>query len=279
MRERFLPLLSCVFLAILSAAAAQPCELRLGNGEGQIATLAAGDDLWVGLDCAEPAAAYEFRLVSSGGLDVATATATADEFGTVASTLLWTSSGVVGCACVAEAEADSELFRFRDFAAAEAALDGQELRIEAIGADGETVAEAVLPVAASAKERIYFADADGCPRAVFAADEPIHLGFYHADPDHPWRVFYFDEKSESAAQELELTGGDTPVVELEGPGPGEGGPYSGLLITVPSPGSGGPEIPPKRIDRPTPDAQGGGVMITMDGCPPRGGNNAPPPAH
>ncbi len=268
-------------LLFLGAAGAAPAaELRLGNGSAATATLALGDDLWVGLAGASPGPLTDSCSPARPAKKLPGARPPPTTPAGVADLLLWAATGVVGCGV----RRRPQPYVFASLAAAAAALDGQELRIEVLGADGVLAGEAVLPVAAAA-ELVYFSDADGCPRSCYQPREQAWLGFVNADRARPDRIFYLvagppgeePEDLRGAPEPLKLPEADADwLLPIDLAEIGEGGPFGGYLGFV-LPPAGGPRIIEVEYQQFGDYAEsGGGILITSDGCPPRPKCPVPP---
>ena len=222
---RFARRAAAVALLLLGVAAqvqAQPVPL-LGNGSLPASQLIVGDDLWVGLKGGDAGALYDFRLSGADGALISGAYATADAAGTVASTLVWKRSGVVGCDCGAGADPDD--FRFQTYEQAEAALSGKTLVLQVLSASGVQLARVAVPAVAMRRELSYFSDAAGCPRQIFKAGEAIHLSFLHPDRSRGDRQVFI------AQSRLWPIG--EPIRDLRGAGQKMILPAAGERVTLP----------------------------------------------
>lgn len=276
------------YLFLLPAASgAQHPVLVLGDGAEVMDRLVVGEDLWVDLQGGLPDATYEIRLTSSSGEPIAslpsvpTAAGTGTQPAPGRGNLLWARSGVRDCDCGSEIP---KSFRFLDFAEAEAALGGMELRVEALDAQGIVVASVPLQAILPQPGRSYFSDAIGCPRAAYAPGEQIWVSlvspFFLGAPARTLVLSVnFDDPSDDvrgSAQELLLPAqGGRAILEVEMAGLVGAGPFYGFLSYA---GSGGTavsqtvEAGPGPLWRVTANKgnglPNGGIVITLDGCMP-----------
>lgn len=263
--------------------------IELTNGTQQISQLPVGDDLFVGLRGASPSTNYDFRLSSADGLLITGAYATADAAGNVAPKRVWSRTGVVGCDCAAGADPLS--FRFADYSQAEHFLAGQELTLQILTLDGVEVARQEIPVLALMREITYFSNAAGCPRKVFRVGESVHVSFLHPDLSKTnRRIFLAEPRSwpigqtiddvRGASQSAALgSSGELLTLPLAGSQQLAKGSYDGIvraggtISTWVLPGDGVMANPLPGGTCPL--TEGGGIIITVDGCPNCGGTGYP----
>lgn len=272
-------------LLLPAASGAQDPVLVLGDGADVIDRLVVGEDLWVDLRGGLPEATYEIRLTSSSGEPFASLPAVPAGTGTQPDPgrgyLLWARSGVSDCDCGGEIP---KSLRFLDFAEAEAALGGMELRVEAFDHQGIVVASAPLLAILPQPGRSYFSDAIGCPRAAYAQGEQIWVSLLKPSfLGAPARTLVLtvnpgDPSGDvrGTAQELFLPAPwGRATLEVEMAGLVGAGPFYGFLSYA---GSGGTAV--TQTVEAGPGAwwgvtankgnglPNGGIVITLDGCMP-----------
>lgn len=176
--------LLCLLLAGAGGAGAQSgATLLLSNGVEPVTQLVIGDDLFLGLSGATPGAAYLLVLADEADEVVASATVIADAAGSVAPTLVWMRSGVVGCD--PEADPDPLAYRFASFEQAEQILADREFHAAAVESSSslEAVSSELDLVVDADDPRFFLADGSGCPRWSMSEEESVYLGAVHHDPD------------------------------------------------------------------------------------------------
>lgn len=281
-----------------TAAQAQP-HLVVTNGSAPIAQLYVGDDLAVGLEGAVPFETYALRLLDSANIEIVAGVVEADAAGKVEPELLWAYTGVIGCdaappgnAAATEAadaadagDAGESLppHTYTYFSQAEAALNGETLRLEAFSSDGVLTVSTLLPVRIMPDELAYFSNAAGCLRQTFFNNEDVYLSLHHPSSTSVTRRIFLAPATPLLVGSLiaDVRGMDGPQIwTLPSPIPSVAttrvwkaaqslpGEYTGVLRWV---SSGTPQltrsdrvssITETLLGRPTK-----GLLITVDGCP------------
>jgi len=187
---RWLPLalsLAGWFFAVPQIAAAKDLRLSILSA-GRLSTdLLIGDDLGVDLFGAASGVSYVIALISDTGITVAEQVVVADAEGEVPRQMLWQRSGVVGCD--QDSEADSALFRFRDFSEAEQHLAVRMFTLTVTDPQGSAILTNLdLPLVEGGTSRFYFSDSAGCWRCELFADETVFLSGHQVTTSAlPWR--------------------------------------------------------------------------------------------
>lgn len=294
--KKLLQLLAGIALSTFARTAPAQPQIVLSNGELPMTRLVVGEHLVAQLKAGVPGQVYDFVLRSSDGAEIARATAEADAAGAAGPVLLWAYSGVVGCD--PGAAADPDRLRFRFFAEAEEALAGRELVVEVLGGLRKRELRQVLPVFAGDQELPYFSGADGCLRRFFRAAEPVYLSLFHPYQSAESRQVFLvrarpqglpigqaleDVRGAGSLERID-PGGDLATVLIWGAVETLGDEFAsalefnGVVRTQPSAARARLATDrviavPGRID-----VDGGGISITIDGCPKcRLSTPAPPP--
>lgn len=297
--RRLLPALFLLFLP--AAAAAQRPVLVLGDGEREIDRLMVGDDLRAELEGEAPDGTYEIHLKmasgepiaavpfdprSGGGVDgdgpggeAGSGEASGGQTARPRGVLLWPSTGIVGCDC---GRGNPEGLWFSSQEQAEEALSGRALQVDAFDGQGVLVASAQLPVEAP-PERIYFSDALGCSRRVYATGEQIWVSLLRPAPVASRQLVLSANSTDTstdvrgAAQALVVpaqSGRKTVAVEMTGLA--GSGPFYGFVDAA-ADGLPGGNLQPVQIGPTTwqrvrvnkgTEHPNGGIVITLDGCLP-----------